>query len=59
MIKELFKEGLVSNKVKEKRYNVCKSCDRFKKINKICEVCLCFMPAKTKLAGAECPKGKW
>ena len=50
---------LVSKEVKEKRYNICKNCDRFKKFNKICEICLCFMPAKTRFADSECPKGKW
>lgn len=59
MIKKLLEEGFVDEKLKDKRYSICKSCDRFKKLNKICEMCLCFMPAKTKLAGAECPKGEW
>ena len=49
----------VDKEIKKERYSICKSCDRFKKLNKICEMCLCFMPAKTKLAGAECPKGEW
>ena len=43
----------------KKRYDICKSCDRFKKLIKICEVCLCFMPTKTKLKDSKCPLNKW
>jgi len=59
MIEKIIEETFVNKELKDKRYSICKSCDRFKKPNKICEMCLCFMPAKTKLVGAECPTGKW
>ena len=42
-----------------KRYNTCKSCDRFNKVFKTCKECGCFMPLKTKLKKAYCPIGKW
>jgi hypothetical protein len=40
-------------------YKICKECDRFDNKLKICEVCHCFMPIKTKLPIASCPLGKW
>ncbi len=43
----------------EERYNICKSCDRFNKLTKICKECGCFMPAKTKLKNNFCPLNKW
>lgn len=41
------------------RMEACESCpDLIPKI-KVCKHCGCFMAAKTKLADAECPLGKW
>lgn len=39
------------------RLNICNECPSLKL--KMCEHCGCFMPAKTKLAAASCPLGKW
>ena len=41
----------------QKRLAICKSCPEYKMM--ICMKCGCFMPAKTRLKGAECPIGKW
>lgn len=40
-------------------YDICKSCEYFRKMMKTCKICNCFMPLKTKLKNAKCPKGKW
>jgi hypothetical protein len=41
------------------RLAICKSCEEFNNTIKMCAVCKCFMPVKTRLAFAECPKQKW
>jgi hypothetical protein len=41
------------------RYNICKGCEFFRPMIKQCTICGCFMKAKTQLAKAKCPKGKW
>ena len=45
--------------VSQQRYNICKSCNEFRKITRTCKVCNCFMFLKTKLISSECPLGKW
>lgn len=42
----------------KKRYNICLSCEELGKF-KICNKCGCFMPAKVRLSGVECPIEKW
>ncbi len=41
------------------RYLICQSCPELVKLTKQCKKCGCFMAAKTKLALAVCPLGKW
>lgn len=41
------------------RYEICKSCQHFKKKVRLCGLCGCFMPAKVRLKAATCPAGKW
>jgi hypothetical protein len=41
------------------RYNICKGCPEFINLSKQCKKCGCFMSAKTKLAAASCPIGRW
>jgi hypothetical protein len=41
------------------RYDICKGCPEFINLSKQCKKCGCFMSAKTKLAQATCPIGKW
>ena len=49
----------VPSDVARERYAICKSCDEFNVIIKTCKQCGCFMPAKSNLAYAVCPIGKW
>lgn len=41
----------------QQRIAICKSCPEYRMM--ICSQCGCFMPAKTRLKGAECPLQKW
>lgn len=43
----------------KERYAICKECDAFSNIVKVCGECYCFMPAKVLLKDMECPVGKW
>jgi len=45
-------------KAKE-RFAICKSCEHLTPVVNICKQCGCFMPAKTAIAPAQCPIGKW
>lgn len=49
----------VSDELANSRYDECLGCDRLIQLTKQCKECGCFMQAKTKLAGATCPLGKW
>ena len=42
-----------------KRYSICKMCPELISLTSQCKKCGCFMAAKTKLAHASCPIGKW
>ena len=56
------RNGRVSNEVREERYDVCKACPAFRKKDKRCSECGCFMEAKTFIAGDPdqlCPLKKW
>ena len=48
-----------SDEVATKRLKICNDCPKLTKFTQQCKVCLCFMNLKVKLAGAECPEGKW
>ena len=37
------------------RYDICKQCEHFNNILKICKICHCFLPAKTTFKSAVCP----
>jgi hypothetical protein len=41
------------------RYSICNGCPEFVSLTKQCKKCGCFMAAKTKIASAVCPIGKW
>ena len=41
------------------RYSICQSCPELLSLTKQCKKCGCFMAAKTNLAKATCPLGKW
>ena len=42
-----------------RRMHICLSCEKFKHNLKICGICKCFMPFKTKVMKAKCPLQKW
>lgn len=48
-----------SEEISKERYSICQSCPELVKLTKQCKKCGCFMFAKTKLAKATCPLGKW
>lgn len=37
------------------RMYICKTCEHFGNILKICKLCGCFLPAKTLIKDSECP----
>ena len=43
------------SEVSKKRLAICKSCENFNTLTKICKICKCFMPAKTKWLSEVCP----
>lgn len=45
--------------IKEQRLEICRVCPEFIKFTHQCKKCGCLMDAKTKLAAASCPLGKW
>lgn len=47
------------SKNSSERYELCKSCVHFNATLKTCKLCGCFLPAKTKLKGSQCPLKKW
>ena len=51
----------VPKEIKEYRLKVCLSCDHFKHITRQCDICHCFMDAKTLYAKSECADNppKW
>jgi len=51
--------GRVSEEVHSRRMAICESCPEFFKATQQCKICLCIMPAKTKLPHSECPLHKW
>lgn len=55
---ELLINGFAPKDLAEERLAICVKCE-YLLPNSTCSLCGCFMQAKTKVAGAECPKGKW
>ncbi len=43
----------------EERYEICKACTEFNGLFKLCKLCGCWMPGKTKIKLADCPLGFW
>jgi hypothetical protein len=43
----------------KERYSICKSCDQFNHLLKLCGYCHCFMPVKTQFKVFSCPMQKW
>lgn len=49
----------VSDEQQLQRLEICRGCEHLIKLTTQCKKCGCFMTAKTKLASASCPIGKW
>lgn len=60
-VKDVLKLDFADKKDANVRYAICQQCPlkQFDETNFTCKSCGCFMPAKTKLANAECPEGIW
>ena len=50
---------IVTDEIYEHRMNLCGSCEHQHKKTKLCMLCGCYTPAKTKTAFASCPIKKW
>ena len=57
--KEKLDAVAVTAEQREERYDICKACPELIPVTNTCKKCGCFMAAKTHLAYAECPIGKW
>jgi hypothetical protein len=43
----------------KERFAICEGCEHLFKLTATCKKCGCFMRAKVKLRGSECPIGLW
>ncbi len=48
----------VSEEERTKRFDICKSCENLNRMD-FCNICSCYMPAKTYLPNTSCPIKKW
>lgn len=55
----LKRNNRVSSETQKARINICLECPRLRPVINQCKECNCLMDAKTTLAVAECPLGKW
>ena len=55
----LSSDNYTTKEVRNRRFDVCKGCDRLFKPTRTCRECGCFMALKTWLKDAACPKDKW
>ena len=59
MLKKMIQAHIATKEEAAQRYEVCKTCVMFAPTTRLCTDCGCFMPAKTKLRQAGCPRGLW
>jgi len=52
-------ELLCSKEEQQRRYDICKRCPNLRSFTKMCKVCNCVMPLKTRLQNSSCPIGHW
>jgi hypothetical protein len=50
---------VVTEEVYNTRMNICNTCEFFRKVDKRCSKCGCFMEAKTRFKRTTCPMNKW
>ena len=55
----LRRQNYTDEKTMQSRLEICNTCEFLIKKTTTCKKCGCFMVAKTKLANATCPLGKW
>jgi hypothetical protein len=55
----LHPENYLEQEGRDARLDVCRGCERLFAPTMTCKECGCFMAAKTWLAKATCPLGKW
>ena len=55
----LNKNNYIDKVESDKRMDICLGCPELIKLTQTCKECGCFMKAKTRLAEASCPIGKW
>ena len=48
-----------SDEIYKQRVEICKSCDKFDDIEKVCMACGCPIGPKTRAITESCPLGKW
>lgn len=51
--------GRVTEEIKDKRLEICRSCEFFVSFTQQCKKCGCIMPAKALLPNSYCPVHKW
>ena len=54
-----FQDNVFNKELKAVRYPICKDCERFDSMLKLCKECGCFMPMKTLIPISSCPVQKW
>lgn len=52
-------ESTVDLEIQEWRMKICSECPLYDAAQGICTDCGCYMPLKTRMQGAECPKNFW
>lgn len=52
-------EYTVEPEIQEWRMKICSECPLYDAVQGICTDCGCYMPLKTRMQGAECPKNFW
>lgn len=59
MSQQVVESVLVDDETAKERYNICLGCEKFHSTTKVCKICHCYLPGKTKIAGSSCPIKKW
>jgi hypothetical protein len=50
---------LAEDDERDRRYNLCKECNKFDTVTRTCTECNCIMPVKTCWQDSTCPLNKW
>ena len=50
---------LANKQIAQQRYDICKQCNDFSPLLKLCRQCGCFALAKVRFYHTGCPVGKW